>query len=89
MPIVQPEKQLLEQQVQAAADGHFWGQRSASARRLDGLAPTLPCEPQPLSLCAQSGVSRVQFLAAVRAGTRVPAVPAYCREHGEIGRAHV
>ena len=85
MPIV-PEKQFLNQQIQGVVDCHFWNQAASSARDLTGTAPTLPCEPQPLSLCAPSGVSRVQFLTATKA-VGVPFFPSYCLEHGGLARA--
>eukprot|EP00878_Enallax_costatus_P031842 GHUV01034897.1.p1 GENE.GHUV01034897.1~~GHUV01034897.1.p1 ORF type:complete len:155 (+),score=19.22 GHUV01034897.1:182-646(+) len=76
-----PEKKQLEDHVQGAVASQFWSQSIQHSRSLTGQGCTAPCEPQPLSLNAPSGLSRTQFLVATRA-VRVPVFPGYCDEHG-------
>jgi hypothetical protein len=54
-------------------------------RPLSGAAAAAPAEPQPLRLCAPSGLSRAQLLVAAHA-MRLPALPSYCGEHGGVVR---
>ena len=66
MPLV-PEKLNSRQEVRNAIASQFWDQPVLSAKSLDGLARTLPCEPPPVGQTADSGLIRAQELLVAQA----------------------
>jgi hypothetical protein len=82
MPIA-PEKRQFDSQLESAVAAQFWGQGVHSSRLLTGTTSSAPCEPVPLGLLRPTGVNRTQFIVASQA-VRVPAVPAWCGDHGGL-----
>lgn len=74
MPIA-PERGSSRQEVRSAISSHFWETPLQSSRFLEGLAYSLPSEPQAV-LPAPSGLSRTQQLLALQA-LSVPVIPAF------------
>ena len=84
MPI-RPEKGTSRQEVRDAIASQFWEQPVQSARTVEGLTHTLPCEPPPLTQTGFSGLSRTQQLVAAQA-LGVPVFPSYDHASGGVVR---
>jgi hypothetical protein len=88
MPTLVAQKREFVQSVKDAGRSQFWGQPTSSALSIDGVATTVACEPQPLSLGNLSGLARPQFLCAAQAAG-IALLPGYCKEHGGLVSAVV
>lgn len=82
MPLL-PEKLSSRGEVRGSIASQFWDQPAQSAKSLEGLVRTLPCEPPPLQQCGHSGLSRAQQLVAAQA-LDVPFFPSYVASEGGL-----
>lgn len=82
MPLI-PEKRASRQSSRNAINSQFWEQPVHSAKSIDGLSWSLPCEPPTLDLTGPSGLSRTQQLIASQA-LRVPFFPSYDASSGGL-----
>ncbi|CAL8462881.1 g2415 [Coccomyxa elongata] len=78
-----PEKLSSRGEVRGSIASQFWDQPAQSAKCLDGLVRTLPCEPPPLQQCSTSGLSRTQQLVAAQA-LDLPFFPSYVASEGGL-----
>ena len=81
-----PEKLSSRGEVRGSIASQFWDQPAQSAKCLDGLVRTLPCEPPPLQQCSTSGLSRTQQLVAAQA-LDLPFFPSYVASEGGLVRS--